>query len=258
MEKNNPKILFEDSDILVLDKPAGVAVTRAETVKSPTLQDWLEEFFKLGGNLGIGGRAGIIHRLDRQTSGVILIAKTWQSFDFLQRQFQIRKISKKYLTLVHNHPKTNSFEVNLPIARQKFGKFGVRTGGKVASTIFKILERLEIDEDKFVKICQNLPKKFKNYLVQHATFYTFCEATPTTGRTHQIRVHAKFCRFPVVSDPLYTPRKLFRFDQAFCPRLFLHAAKITLIHPKSLKLVTYEAKLPADLELALQYLKKAN
>ena len=253
MEKNKPKIIFQDNNVLILDKPSGLAVTRAKTLKSPTLQDWLIEVAKLE---NIGNRAGIVHRLDRQTSGVIVIAKNYPAFEFLQKQFAARTVIKKYLTLVHNLPTEIVFEVNLPIKRVKFGKFGIRTGGRTASTTFKVLGKLEIIEEKFQKLIQNFPKRAKKYLLQNAKFYTLCEATPTTGRTHQIRVQAKFCHLPVVSDPLYTPRKLFRFDINFCPRLFLHAEKITFSHPGNQQLVTFEAKLPEDLKLALQYLKK--
>lgn len=254
MEKVKPKIIYQDSQILVLDKPAGLTVTKAETVKSPTLQDWLSETQKLE---NIGGRAGIVHRLDRQTSGIIIVAKMQQSFEFLQNQFAQRKVVKKYLALTHNHPKTNSFEVNLPIARQKLGKFGVKSMGRAASTSFQVLARLEFG-NKFEEVGKNFPKRIIRYFEKHARFYSLFEATPATGRTHQIRVHAKFTRFPIVSDPIYCPRKLFRFDLGFCPRLFLHAAKITFVHPENQKLVTYEAKLPADLKLALEYLKKVN
>lgn len=264
MEKVNPKVIFEDSDILVCDKPAGWTVTTAETTKSPipqgtgtivpTLQDWLAEYFNLGKNLGIGARAGIVHRLDKDTSGVILIAKSENCFKFLQEQFAKRLVIKKYLTLVHGIPNLASFEVNLAIARGKFGKFGVKIQGKQATTIFKVLKKMKFGKN-FEKICQIFPKNRGHYLENYAKFYSLLEANPLTGRTHQIRVHAKSARFPIVADRLYLPRKLLRFDVNFCPRLFLHAASIEFTHPANGKM-KFESQLPQDLVKALQYLKE--
>lgn len=253
--ERSPKIIFEDSQILVLEKPAGLIVTRAETLKSPTLQDWLAEFLNLGGNWGIGARAGIVHRLDKDTSGIILVGKTEKSFKFLQEQFAKREVVKKYLALVHGIPTQNSFEINLPIARQRFGKFGVKVWGKIAKTTFLVLKKFQFGE-KFDEIAKNFPKKLRGYFENHAKFYSLLEAEPLTGRTHQIRVHLKSVNLFIVSDPLYLPGKLVKFDANFCPRLFLHAKTITFAHPTKKIRLTFETKLPKDLIEALQYLKE--
>ena len=97
------KIIFEDKRILVIDKLAGLVVNRSATVGEATLQDQLSEYFKLGNNLGIGDRAGIVHRLDRETSGVLVVAKTQRAFEILQSQFKDRSVKKEYTTLVHGH-----------------------------------------------------------------------------------------------------------------------------------------------------------
>ncbi|KKR61076.1 MAG: Pseudouridine synthase [Candidatus Curtissbacteria bacterium GW2011_GWA2_40_31] len=99
------KVIFEDEQILVVDKPAGLVVNRSETNRQETLQDQLVDYFKLGHDLGIGDRAGIVHRLDRETSGVLVVAKTQKAFDFLQKQFKDRKIKKEYVALVHGFVK---------------------------------------------------------------------------------------------------------------------------------------------------------
>src|SRR3990167_2002143 len=95
------KTIFEDERILVVDKPAGLVVNRSKTLNEETLQDQLADYFHLGKNLGIGDRAGIVHRLDRETSGILLIAKTQMAFDILQAQFRQRSIKKEYTALVH-------------------------------------------------------------------------------------------------------------------------------------------------------------
>lgn len=256
MAKTEPKILFEDSEILVIEKPAGLVVTPAASVKSPTLSEWLKTYLKFTGT-GIGGRAGIVHRLDAQTSGVIVCAKNQTSFEFLQQQFAARLVTKKYLALVHGIASSNNFAVDLPIARQKMGKFSVQSSGKVASTQFNLIKKYQFG-DKFGEIVANFPKKQHRYFQKYAKFYSLFWATPYTGRTHQIRVHAKSWQLPIVADLLYLPRKLVRFDERFCPRLFLHAAKITFTHPQSQKLVSFESKLPNDLANALEYLKEVN
>src|SRR3990167_11123194 len=95
------EVVFEDSEILVLDKPAGLVVNRSQTLKEETFQDLLSKYFNLGSSLGIGDRAGIVHRLDRETSGLLLVAKTQKSFENLQDQFKERKVEKEYTCLAH-------------------------------------------------------------------------------------------------------------------------------------------------------------
>lgn len=251
IEKIEPEIIYYDQEILVCNKPPGLAVTRSQTEKLSTLQDWLEKNF----NLKIGGRAGLVHRLDKATSGVIIVAKTLAGFEFLQQQFAARKVVKKYQTLVHNIPKSTSFEVELPIARYKFGKFAPTTQGRISQTIFTVLKKFEFGKE-FQTILAEFPKSRLRYFEKNAKFYSLLQALPKTGRTHQIRVHAKAAGHPIVADRLYCPGKLAKFDQKFCPRLFLHAEKITFVHPTTKKLVTFCSKLPADLNAALLYLKE--
>lgn len=248
-----PEIIYQDSEILVLEKPAGLVTTSAVSVKSTTLQDWLKSYLNLKDS-GVGGRAGIVHRLDKDTSGIILVAKNLQSFNSLQKQFKERKVKKRYLALVHGLGKSDNFEVNLLLTRHKFGKFGVQSIGKTASTAFRVLKKFEF-YNKFEIILEKFPKNWQRYFEKQARFYSLIEAVPATGRTHQIRVHLKSAHFPIVSDSLYAPRKLLKFDHQFCPRLFLHAEKISFSHPETGKLLNFESKLPNDLVKALQYLQ---
>ncbi len=231
-----PKIVYQDSFLLVVNKPPLWVVNRSQTTRGKkTIQDWLEENFNFEtieeGNL----RAGIVHRLDKNTSGVLLVGKTVESLDKLQSQFLNRQVEKEYLALVHEVLPLEG-EIVVPINRLPWNrkKFGVGLKGKEAIT-------------KFVR---------KALYRQGAESYSLIRVFPQTGRTHQIRVHFRYLGYPVVSDPDYAGRKRFRQDQGWCPRIFLHASTISFIHPGKEKKVKYSAPLPKDLSFALENLEK--
>ena len=257
------KIIFEDSRILVIDKPAGLVVNRSQTLNEETLQDQLSDYFGLGKNLGIGDRAGIIHRLDRETSGLLIIAKTQEAFDFLQRQFAERKVAKEYIALVHGFLKDESGSIVGDIGRiGKFGKFGVVDEGRQSRTDFKVVRGYQFRESRFnVFIHQNKPTRARvNYLKNHAKNYTLVYLFPRTGRTHQVRVHLKTINHAVVSDSIYAPSKLIKFDKIWCPRLCLHASRIEFKMPQEARIrfaksVVFELPLPYDLVKACDYLE---
>ncbi len=249
---NDLNIIFEDDFILVLEKPAGVVVNRTETIKEETLQDQLSNYVHLGSGLGIGGRAGIVHRLDRETSGLLVCAKTESAFENLQRQFKERKIRKEYLGLVHGLVDKDRGEIDAPIGRiGSFGKFGIVSSGRESKTDFKVEGRYKIKDDIFEKITQEENKNRKNYFKNHAGDYTLLLLHPKTGRTHQIRVHLKSIGYPVVSDLIYAPAKLLKFDLNWCPRLFLHAKSLEFVHPAGKKPIFFESDLPNDLKDAM-------
>lgn len=260
---NNLRILFEDSWILVIDKPPGVVVNKAETVRVETVQDLISDYLKLK-DLGIGGRAGLVHRLDRETSGLLLAAKTEKAFLNLQDQFKSRSVRKKYSALVHGHLKQEEGEIEAKIVRVgKFGKFGVakRDDREVreARTEYKVEKRLTIDEKSFGElVSESLTKARLNYLKRQAREYSLLDVFPKTGRTHQIRVHLKSISHPVVSDLIYTPKKLLDFDLLWCPRLFLHAAELEFRHPATGKNISFRLPLPSDLKEALKQLTTVN
>lgn len=226
----SPKILFEDDNLLVIDKPAGMVVNKAETTeKEKTLQAWVEK--KLGirkQELGIGGRAGIVHRLDKETSGLLLIAKTPESFTNLQSQFKNRQVEKRYLALVHGKVVPQEGEIRAPVGRLPWNRerFGILPGGREAVTKYKTVRYYPF------------PKREE---------YTLLELSPLTGRTHQIRVHLKYAGFPIVGDKFYAGRKRAREDRKFCPRVFLHASFLEFKHPVSGKKLVFESPLPKDL-----------
>jgi len=238
-----PKIIFEDNDVLVLDKPPGMIVNRAETTAAKTtLQEWVEGYlkifrhrisnFKFPISNEFWRRSGIVHRLDKETSGVLLVAKTPQAFENLQRQFKERKVKKQYLALVHGKVEPQEGVIEVPIARSPFNreKFGVFLGGRPARTKYKVLSI-----------------KYK-VLGKKEEPLTLLEVSPETGRTHQIRVHLKYIGYPVVGDEKYAGRKTARTDRRWCPRQFLHASYLSFIHPKTGKKVIVSSKLPSDLQ----------
>lgn len=263
-------IVFEDDFILVVNKPAGQVVNRSETTKGPTLQDELFAYFKQmlprGSDPNIGDRAGIVHRLDRETSGLLVVAKTKKSFCELQRQFKDREVKKEYVALAHGKVSQDEGVIDQSILRiGNFGKFSVikKHGqeGKEAVTEFKVGGRYEIDDISRVisgdaNMGQDFTKSRINYLKHHAREYTLLQLFPKTGRTHQIRVHLKSLNHPVVSDLIYAPHKLLQFDLSWCPRLFLHAVAIEFVHPKTKKRVNFNANLPQELRDAQQNLQE--
>lgn len=254
-------ITFEDDQILVVEKEAGVVVNRSQTIREETLQDQLSSYFKLGSGLGIGARAGIVHRLDRGTSGLLVVAKTQNAFERLQEQFRLRQVKKEYLALVHGFIKEKSGSIVGKIGRiGKFGKFGLAEGGREAITDFELINLYRFRENNLNNFLTNgnLNKAKVNYLKNHAEHYSMLKLLPKSGRTHQIRVHIKSIGHPAVSDLLYTPRKLLKFDLLWCPRLFLHSMGLEIIHPASRKPVKFTSDLPKDLKASLSNLTIAN
>ena len=254
------EIVFEDREVLVLNKPAGLVVNRSQTIKEETLQDQLSEYFNLGSSLGIGDRAGIVHRLDRETSGLLLVAKTPKAFENLQDQFRERKVEKEYVCLAHGQINQDSGVIEGDVGRiGKFGKFGIVEEGRESRTEYKVTKKYEFTKRLFDELLPKVQTKSRiNYLIKQAKKYTLLNLFPKTGRTHQIRVHIKSIGHPVVSDLIYTPKKLLKFDFLWCPRLFLHASKIKFKHPKSRKDIEFKSDLPGDLKDALAYLTLLN
>ncbi len=256
------EIVFENTQILVVNKPAGLVVNKSQTMLGETLQDMIAKYLKLKkDDLGIGDRAGIVHRLDRETSGLLLIAKTQKAFEKLQKQFKNRLVTKKYVALVHGVIPEEKITIENAIIRiGKFGKFGIaakRQIGKEALTEAEVVSVYKFSDTKFNRILDSgeYNKVRQRYLEKNATDYTLLDVFPKTGRTHQIRVHLKSIGHPVVSDSIYAPSKLLKFDLAWCNRLFLHAEAISFKDPGSGKTVEFAVDLPNDLKNAMLFLK---
>ncbi|MCL5438740.1 MAG: RluA family pseudouridine synthase [Patescibacteria group bacterium] len=286
-----PRIIFENEEMMVLDKPAGLTVNRSDTTTGEkTLQDWIEnkiknqrskikneeketDFYKRAGppaTHAFALRAGIVHRLDKETSGIILIAKTKAAFENLQSQFKERRVEKTYVALVHGEVTPKDGEINVPVGRLSWNRkrFGVVAGGREAVTKYKVLSvfgsRLSdvgLSVNRFIgQTDKQIDQKLKTDPLRLSearnrkptTEYSLLELYPKTGRTHQIRVHLKYIGHPIFSDHLYGGRKQARDDRKILPRIFLHAAKISFFDPKTGLKINFESKLPDELERLIE------
>jgi len=231
------KTIYEDQNIIAVNKPAGLLVHGGENIKTniPTLVDWIlkkyPEIKKIGDD---PLRPGIVHRLDKDTSGILIIAKNQKAFDYFKEQFKRRKIKKVYIALVNGLLKEDKGIIDLPIGKSK-KDFRKKLASKKA--IGKTREALT--EYKVLK-------RFKNPNFPMGGF-TLIEVFPKTGRTHQIRVHLKTLGHPIVGDRLYG------FKKDSLDRQFLHASSLefTNIDASRLKL---EADLPDELKNFLNML----
>ncbi len=235
-------ILFENDDFLVVNKPAGLIVNRSDTTKNEqTLQDILKRRYSTlyqGSTVENGDfftRSGIVHRLDKETSGILLAAKTKEVFENLQRQFKERNVKKTYVGLVHGDMMQSEGEIRLPVGRLPWNRkrFGVIAGGKDAVTRYSVIKKYTLE-------------------TQPASKLTLLYLYPETGRTHQLRVHLSYVHHPIFSDNIYAGRKTSRQDRTLLPRVFLHASHIEFSHPKLSERVAYEAPLPPELESFLK------
>lgn len=231
-----PQIIFEDSSIFIINKPAGWVVNEANTTRHLTvLQTWIRNNFDFETAKSKEFRSGIVHRLDKETSGILIIAKTTQAFEALQREFKERRVKKIYTALVHGNTPEKG-HIDAPVGRLPWrrDRFGVLPGGRDAETDYQTV---------------------RHYLSSDKSEYSLVELMPKTGRTHQIRIHMKHIGHPLVSDEFYAGRKTARNDRKWCERLFLHASKITFIHPTSGEEVSFKAPFPPDLEFSLSCLQ---
>jgi 23S rRNA pseudouridine1911/1915/1917 synthase len=227
------KILYQDADVIVVDKPAGMVVHAGAGRHSGTLVNALLHHF---GSLATGGgeeRPGIVHRLDRFTSGVLLVARTDAAHRSLAAQFAGRTVEKVYLALVHGVVKADQGRIEKPISRDPARRIRMtarRPEGRAAITEYRVLERL--------------------------AGFTYLEVRIRTGRTHQIRAHFASIGHPVAGDRLYgAPAKT--EGAAPLERTFLHAHRVRFSHPATGAPVTMESPLPADLTAWMQELAPA-
>lgn len=253
-------ILFEDASFLAINKPPGVVVNRAESVKGETVQDWVESYWKSQitnpnvkntideahwslsfGHCDFCSRAGIVHRIDKETSGILLIAKTPQAFIELQRQFKERLIKKTYLAVVHGVVVPTSGEIRAPVGRLPWNRerFGVVPGGKEAVTRYRVKGQETKDKRQ---------EAGEPYRVNKGQEVSVVELFPETGRTHQIRVHLKYINHPIVGDYVYAGRKTGRDDREDGTRVLLHAWKLVCIHPVTEEPLAIEAPIPDDIQ----------
>ncbi len=239
-----PKIIYEDDSLFVVEKPSGwITDSSNTTTNQPVIQKWVADNYKFEIN-DFEHRNGIVHRLDKETSGLLLIAKTKEAFEDLQRQFKERIIHKTYIALSHGKVEPTEGVINEPVGRLPWrrDRFGVMAGGREAVTKYKVAGNYTLDAKPYHEVASSA--------------YTLLELMPQTGRTHQIRIHLKHLGFPIVSDEFYAGRKTARHDRKWCSRLFLHAGGITFLHPVTKKEISFSSDLPDDLREVLEKLVK--
>jgi 23S rRNA pseudouridine1911/1915/1917 synthase len=222
------ELLYENDHVAVIDKPAGMVVHPAFSHKSGTLVNAVLARWPEIAQFSPPDRAGIVHRLDKETSGVILVAKTSEALEELRAQFKGRAVEKRYIGLVEGLPQTPQGLIDAPIGRDPHQRkrMAVTRDGREAVTEYHVLETY--------------------------AHHSLLEVFPKTGRTHQIRVHLAFIGCPVVGDNVYGPRK----QRIKMKRHFLHAAAITFTLPGSEEALTIESPLPTSLQNVLDKLPR--
>ena len=231
------EVLYEDEDLLVVNKPAGMTVHAGAGTARGTLVNALLHYSKALSATGGALRPGIVHRLDRGTSGALVVARNDAAHRQLAEQFRTRRVRKAYLALVHGRLERDAGTIGLPIARDLRRRTRMtvrRREGREARTDWRVLARLD--------------------------GFTLIEVDLRTGRTHQIRVHFSALRHPVVGDTLYGAPRQARAGREILPPLgrnFLHAARIAFEHPRSAEPVEVRAPLPAELRAYLERLAAA-
>lgn len=230
------EFIYEDKDIVVLNKPPGISVHPGAGIKSGTLVNAL--LHRCKDLSGIGGviRPGIVHRLDKDTSGIMVVAKNDIAHQKLVEQFKARLVKKRYLALIVGKPKDEKGTISLPLGRHKTNRIkisSITNRSKEAVTNWKVLK-------KFNKL-------------------SYIQAEPLTGRTHQIRVHLSESGYPIVGDKLYGINKYsdkyLKLISTKASRQMLHAYSLSFNHPVTNDFVTFNAPLSPDFEKVLSYIE---
>ena len=227
-------VVYEDDTLVVVNKPAGLVVHPAAGTQSGTLANALAYHFQQLANIGPGVRPGIVHRLDRDTSGLLVVAKTEAALENLSDQFRDRTVFKSYVALVHGRLLSNSGKIDQPLARDPSNRtrMAVVRGGRNALTLYHVR------------------RSFQRF--------TLLDVELKTGRTHQIRVHLAWLKHPVVADETYgggrdntiqDPQLRARIRNL--KRHFLHAEKLAFTHPATKEVMKFESPLPPELSQLL-------
>lgn len=228
-EEMDLDIVYEDEDVIVVNKPSNMVVHPAVGNFSGTLVNGLmyhtNKLSNTGDNDGV--RPGIVHRIDKDTSGLLMVAKNNNAHEKLSEQLRNKTTTRKYIALVHGNILEDEGEIHAPIGRDVYDrkKMAITVkNSKEAETHFRVIERYE--------------------------HYTLIECTLKTGRTHQIRVHMKYIGYPIVGDPQYGPRKTIDTKgQA------LHAKTLGFIHPTSGEYIEFDSELPAEFQETLKQVR---
>lgn len=224
-------IIFEDRDILVINKPKGMVIHPTPNNTSGTLVNALLYYDKNISSVGEALRPGIVHRLDKDTSGIIVIAKNQKAYKNLIEQFKLRKVKRVYIALIYGQLDIKEATINAPIGRDPANR------------------------TKMTVIYENSKEAITDYKVlQEFTDYSLVELSLQTGRTHQIRVHMAYLGHPIVGDMIYSNKK----DEFNLDSQLLHAKKIGFYHPRNKEYLEFEAEFPENFTNIIKILEKRN
>ncbi len=236
----NPSILFEDTNLAVLNKPAGLLThPRHLKDKSESLVPWLlgkyPELKAVGDQPTL--RPGIVHRLDKDTSGLIIVARSQSAYEYLKKLFQTREVHKTYVALVYGNVKDQHGSINIPL-----GKIGTKQSTRIHGK-HELNEKNAITEYSVM-----------DHFSLGALRFTLLEVRPLTGRTHQIRVHLKSIGHPIFGDNVYGGKQG-KLDHAMLKRFFLHALKLSFVSLSG-EALSFETDIPKELSTFLETLLK--
>ncbi|HWE03757.1 MAG TPA: RluA family pseudouridine synthase [Tepidisphaeraceae bacterium] len=249
-------IVYEDEQLLALNKQADLIVHPARGKWSGTLVNGLVHYGRNWSTVNGSWRPGILHRLDRNTTGIMLVAKADEAHWRVARQFENRTIQKTYMAVIHGVPEFLSDVIDMPIGqdryvREKQAVRKVENGGRPAITKYEILEIF--DQPESATLSHGAHAADRRHPAPPVKF-ALVKLTPKTGRTHQLRVHMAAIGHPMVGDTIYGGR-VFEFGDFRFERQALHAFEITFVHPATLDPMTLQAPLPPDIERLISILK---
>ena len=232
------EVVYEDDDLIVVNKAAGMIVHPAAGIESGTLANALAFHFERLSTSGGAVRPGIVHRLDKGTSGLLLVAKTEEAHEHLAEQFRAREVFKSYVALVHGQIEKDTGQIDEPIARDQRNRtrMAVVRGGRAALSIYKVRRRFE--------------------------YFTLLDVELKTGRTHQIRVHLAWLKHPIAGDEVYGAGRdktvinpVIRSRIAKLARQFLHAEQLGFRHPRTAEQLRFTAPLSTELQSLLDQIE---
>jgi 23S rRNA pseudouridine1911/1915/1917 synthase len=261
-------ILYEDDDVVAVNKAAGMVVHPGAGNESGTLANAILAHDPDIANVGDPLRPGIVHRLDKETSGIVLLAKTLSAYSVLQAQFKRRVVKKLYLALCVGDVQPPRGIINKPIGRDPLHRqrMAVIAGGRESVTQYAVGEVYRVKETRLLRVAGfidqgvleadtlDAPHHASEIELKKGSVYSFVRARPATGRTHQLRVHFASIGFPIVGDSLYGATRHDALSRALAPRHLLHASEVVFELPSSGKAIHLYAPLPEDMQRVIDAL----
>ena len=249
-------VIYEDDHLMALNKQADLMVHPARGKWTGTLVNGLVHYGQNWSTVNGNWRPGILHRLDRNTTGVMLVAKSDEAHWRVARQFENRTIQKTYLAVIHGVPELLADIIDMPIGQDRYvrEKQAIRkeaNGGRPAITRYEVQE---VYKARGAVVLQESDFPADRRLPPPPAKFAFVKLTPKTGRTHQLRVHMSTIGHPIVGDTMYGGR-IFHSDAFRLQRQALHAYEITFVHPLTLEPMTIQAPLPPDMMELLAILR---